>query len=180
MKKNTRILIWICCILGAIFAGLVSGLVVSFAVDIYDLVTPNSFNVNKYGGLIFTTDNGTYCIKNDFTEMMSYTKEYDGDEFIEYKYIYSSKDNESKIVNKDDNVVFKFANLTKAMDKKGDFFDDSYIYNVNDLIFVIDNSANVFDGYSSMFYFKGEELEYVFRIKGESLLKIKIMEAFIK
>lgn len=118
MKKNTRILIWICCILGAIFAGLVSGFVVSFAIDIYDLVTLNSFNVNKYGGLIFTTDNGTYCIKNDFTEMMSYTKEYEGDEFIEYKYTYGSKDNESKIVDKDDNVIFKFADLTKAMDKK--------------------------------------------------------------
>ena len=50
MKKNTRILIWICCIVGAIFTGLVIELVVSFAVDIYDLFTPNSFNVDKYGG----------------------------------------------------------------------------------------------------------------------------------
>ena len=178
MKKSTRILIYICCIVGALFVGLVSGLVVSFAIDMYDLFTPNSFNANKYGGLIFTTEYGTYCIKNDFSEMMNYTKEYDGDEFTEYKYSY--KNNQSNVVDSDNNVVYKFSDLTNVMDKRSDFFNDSYIYYVNDLIFVIDDSANVFDGYSSMFYFKGEKLEYVFRIKGESFLKIKIMETFIR
>lgn len=181
MKKSTKIIIFIGCIFFAIQAGFIASVFTYLGIGFIEFVTPLSFNVEKYGGVIFTNQVGTYCIKNDFSLMMKYSKEYESDSFETYEYSYDAETDKSVILDcNNEDKTSQLSSLVTALNERHSFFNHSPIYKVNDVIFILSNMTCSEYAKTMMFYFDGSEINYVFEIYDRPLSKIKILDGFIK
>lgn len=176
MKKSIKILIGIACIVSSIQVGFIAGILTFIGVGIRQTLTPKSFDITKEGGFIFSDSTNSYCIKNDFSMRINYSKDYVSNTFLKFSYIYG--DNGSQITS-DDNLTVSFNDLKDQLDKKNSFFNNSSIYQIDDIIFISSDVTNQF-GNTMLFYFDGTNIQYVFEIEKQPITKIKILETFIK
>lgn len=152
-------------------------MITSIAVDIHHDLNSGKYDYDKEGGFIFTNKMGTYIVKNDFNRKNEYRKEYNSDSFFTYRYLYNSDTSQSKIIDEYEKE-YNFSSLKDSLDKKHSLFNDGYIYKVDD-IFFIQSEAIVNYRKSLLFYFS-DDITYITEFGYENLLKIKILDGFIK